>query len=151
MRIENKFVAWGRPARCIAAGLDKPARSHGSPWSTILFNISYTWLNGAILQNLKINFRLGVALPALSRQGLTRLSRSQGEIKLVKVTRVGTKGHGGPRPKTPEPHASQGCRPQVEARNPVSTPAKKMSNSLLNLLLGLPLCLETSGGCPLEG
>ena len=46
MRIENIFSAWGRPAPCVAAGLDKPARSHGSPWSTILVNISYTWLNG---------------------------------------------------------------------------------------------------------
>ena len=49
------------------------------------------------------------------------------------------------------PRRDQRGKPQVEARNPISTPAKKITNSLLNLLLGLPLCLETWGGAHLGG
>ena len=49
------------------------------------------------------------------------------------------------------PRPGQGGKPQVEARNPISTPTKKWSNSLLNLLLGLPLGLETWGGAHLGG
>ena len=49
------------------------------------------------------------------------------------------------------PRPGQVGKPQVESRNPISTPAKKWSNSLLNLLLGLPLCLETWGGAHLGG
>ena len=78
--------------------------------------------------------------PRVVREVNPRLSRSQAK---------------GGKPQVDDssnlPRQGQGGKPQVEARNPIYKPAKKRLNSLLNLLLGLPLCIETWGGPHLWG